>query len=330
MRAALLHRTLLALFTHQRTVCVEGPPGGGKTTIFHQVAKELKVPLVVLHMPTMLVEDFGILFPKDDTDELAYRLPHWFPVKGQSPDKGILLFDDRNQAGADLQKVLANICQSRTLHGAQLPDGWMVASTGNRQSDKAGANRVLTHMRNRETVLELETHLDDWRDWANSNGVSPEVVSFISFRPGLLHDFDPNKDQNPSPRSWAEGVSELLDSVPQAALLECTKGAVGEGCAAEFMGFLGIYRGLPDVDKYIHKPTAAATPTDPTVLYALVGAVAHRVCKENLKQVIKIAHLMPTEFSVLMMGMIIKRDPWAAANPAFNKWIDEVTPILAE
>ena len=159
MRATTLKATLSALFPIQRTVCIEGSPGGGKTTIVHELAKELDVPCIEKHMPTMLVEDFGILFPNGD-ESLHYKLPDWFPVKGKAPERGILLFDDRNQANADLQKVLANICQARTLHGVSMPDGWMVVSTGNRQSDRAGANRVLSHLRNRETVLELETHDD--------------------------------------------------------------------------------------------------------------------------------------------------------------------------
>ena len=75
----------------------------------------------------------------------------------------------RSQANGDLQKVLANICQARTLHGVPMPDGWMVVSTGNKQADRAGANRVLSHLRNRETVIDFDTHLDDWTQWALDN-----------------------------------------------------------------------------------------------------------------------------------------------------------------
>ena len=327
MRATLLKETIKSLFPIQRTVCIEGSPGGGKTTIVHQVAEELGVPCVERHMPTMLVEDFGILFP-DGESQLHYKLPDWFPVKGKSPDKGILLFDDRNQANADLQKVLANICQARTLHGTPMPDGWQVISTGNRQADRAGANRVLGHLRNRETVYELDTHLDDWTQWAIDNDVKPELVSFIRFRPALLHDYDPQRDQNATPRSWVEGVSDVLGQVPADAEFDSFKGAVGEGAAAEFVGFLRIFRKLPNPDAVLMNPTTAAVPTDPATLYALSGAIAERATENNFERVCTYAERMPADFSVLTVSYASRKKPELANTQAFSKWVVNHQDVL--
>lgn len=267
----------------------------------------------------MLVEDFGILFPDGDGG-LKYRLPDWFPVKGKAPERGILLFDDRNQANGDLQKVLANICQARNLHGVSMPDGWQVVSTGNRQSDRAGANRVLSHLRNRETVYELETHLDDFTSWAIDNDVKPEIISFIRFRPNLLHDSDPQRDQNPTPRSWVEGVSDVLGTVPPEAEYESFKGAVGEGAAAEFVGFLRIFRKLPNPDAILLNPTAGDVPSDPATLYALSGAIAQRATDGNFERVCTYAERMPPEFSVLTISQAARRNPDLANTQAFTKW----------
>jgi MoxR-like ATPase len=319
MRATLLKDTIKSLFPITRTISIEGSPGGGKTTIVHEVAKELDIPCIERHMPTMLVEDFGILFP-DGSDKLNYRLPDWFPVKGKAPEHGILLFDDRNQAGPDLQKVLANICQARTLHGVSMPDGWMVISTGNRQSDRAGANRVLSHLRNRETVYELETHLDDWTSWAIANNVKPEVISFIRFRPGLLHDFDPQRDQNATPRAWVDGVSDVLGVVSPEAEFESFKGAVGEGAAAEFVGFVRIFRKLPNPDAILLNPQTADVPKDPATLYALSGALAQRATESNFERVCQYSERMPPEFSVLTISYAARRNPDLANTQAFTKW----------
>jgi hypothetical protein len=315
--------TLKALFPIQRTVCLEGEPGGGKTTLVREVAQELGVHYIERHMPTMLVEDFGVMFPNKDEATMHYKLPDWFPAKGSQWDDGkggILCFDDRNQAGNDLQKVLANICQARNLHGVPLADKFMVIGTGNRQTDRAGSNRVLSHLRDRETVYDYETHLEDWTAWAIDHGVKPEVISFIRFRPNLLHDFDPQKDQCPTPRSWVEGVSATLGVVPPEAEFDTFKGSVGEGAAAEFVGFLRIHRKLPNPDSVLMNPDAATVPSENVVLYALCGALAHRASDKNMDKFVKYLGRVPGEFSVLAMSLAARRDPSITQTQAFVNW----------
>ena len=329
MRAKLLIQTLKDLYKIKRTVSIEGSPGGGKTTICEQVATDLGIGYIEKHMPTMLVEDFGILYPNGD-DMLHYKLPDWFPAEGRTdiPDQGILCFDDRNQANNDLQKVLANICQARTLHGVKLKDGWQVVSTGNRQSDRAGANRVLSHLRNRETVIELETHIDDFCSWAIEHDVKPELISFSRFRPNLLHDFDPQRDVNATPRSWVEGVSDVIGLVPAEAEYECFKGAVGEGAAAEFVGFLKIHRKLPNPDSILVNPNQANVPDDPATLYALCGVLATKATKDNFDKVITYVSRMPKEFSVLCISYATRKNDELASSNAFTKWAVDNQDVL--
>ena len=321
MRPSLLSDTLVSLISINRTVAVEGAPGGGKTTLIRDVTHSMGLHYIEKHMPTMLVEDFGI--PVLGANTLTYQIPDWFPAKGSRYDDGrggVLCFDDRNQAPADIQKVLANIQQARNLHGVELADNWTVISTGNRQSDRAGANRVLSHLRNRETVLEFETNLDDWSSWALTNGVKPEVVAFIRFRPGLLHDFDANKDQNPTPRSWVEGVSSVLGVVSPEAEYDCFKGAVGEGAAAEFVGFMKIYRKLPNPDAILLNPDSADVPSDPATLYALSGAISSRISQANISRATTYLSRCPAEFSVLAMSMAVRRDPSVTSTKGFIDW----------
>lgn len=323
MRPRLLKDTIKSLFPKQRTVCIEGPPGGGKTTIVEECAEELGVRYIEKHMPTMLVEDFGVPDMMNSASSFGYKLPDWFPAKGGKHDDGrggILCFDDRNQAGNDLQKVIANIQQARNLHGVALADGWMVVATGNRQSDRAGANRVLSHLRNRESVFELETHLDDWTSWAIDHEVKPEVISFIRFRSGLLHDFDPQRDQNPTPRSWVEGVSDVMGLVPAEAEFEAFKGAVGEGAAAEFTGYLRIFRKLPNPDGILLNPDKGEVPTDPATLYALCGSLAQRCTEANFDRACTYFERMPPEFSVLAVSYAARRNVDLTNTQAFTKW----------
>lgn len=321
MRPSLLSSTLISLISINRTTAIEGPPGGGKTTIARGVAKSLGLHYIERHLPTMLVEDFGI--PVLGGDSLQYQIPDWFPAKKSKWDDGkggVLCFDDRNQAGADIQKVLANICQARNLHGVELADNWTVISTGNRQQDRAGANRVLSHLSDRETTLEFDTHLDDWSSWALNNGVKPEVVAFLRFRPNLLHDFDAQRNKNSTPRSWVEGVSNVLGVVPFEAEYDCFKGAVGEGAAAEFVGFMKIYRKLPNPDAILMNPDTSDVPSDPATLYALSGAISNRISQSNVDRAVTYLSRCPAEFSVLAMSMAVRRDPTVTATKGFITW----------
>ena len=51
----------------------------------------------------------------------------------------------------------------------------------------------------------------------------------------------------------------MLGKVPAEAEYECFKGAVGEGAAAEFVGFMRIYRKLPNPDAILMNPDTPLT-----------------------------------------------------------------------
>lgn len=327
MRSENILRNVKQTHGIRRTLNITGAPGGGKTSIVKQAAKELDVPFVMRHMPTSLVEDFGVPDMMTASKTFGYKMPDWFPIKGDAPDDGILLFDDAGQCNDDLQKVIANIVQDRTLHGVPMAN-WQVILTANRQEDRAGANRILGHLSNRMTEVEYEVHLDDFTGYAISAGVRPEVISFLRFRPGLLHDYNPNQNRNPTPRSWVEGVSDLLGVVDSDLEYDNFRGAVGDGAAAEFVGFLKIFRKLPNPDAVLLNPTTADVPTDPATIYALSGALASRATVANFDRVCTYVERMPKEFSVLAVSMAVRRDTQLANTGAFTQWAVKHQDVL--
>lgn len=322
MKSSIIASSLKSLVEKHISVCITGAPGGGKTSVVHQTAKDLGIDLIEKHLPTMLVEDFGIPYMDANSTTFSYRMPDWYPYQGKAglAPRGILLFDDRNQANADLQKVLANIQQARTLHGIPLADGWSVVSTGNRQSDRAGANRILSHLSDREVEIEYETNLDDWCRWAIKAGVHPVVIAFIRFKPNMLHDFDSNRDKNPTPRSWAEGISPMFGNVPAEAEFELFKGRVGEGAAIEFKAFADMYRKLPSPDAIMLAPDTHPVPKEGSVLYALSGSLAVRATESNFDILMKFGNRLPPEFQVLLVRDSIGRNPNIATTDSFTKW----------
>jgi hypothetical protein len=318
MRAEVMLQTLISLWAIKRPAYITGEPGGGKTSLVKLFAEKVGAEYRHKHMPTMLVEDFGVPDLLTGGEAFGYKLPEWWPTEEDGPV--VLCFDDRGQCDQSLQKVIANIIQERELHGHALPPEVMVVSTGNRVEDRAGAQRVLSHLADRETELEWETLLNDWMKWAIDQEVNPSLISFLSFRPGLLHDFDPQRPKNPTPRSWVEGVSNLIDVVPPEAEFDCFKGAVGEGPAAEYVGFREIERKMPNIDNLMLHPETTEVPTDPATLYAIAGAIAHRCTDANFDRAITYYNRMPPEFGVLGVSYATRKDAALASTQAFTTW----------
>lgn len=338
MKPSIIAKELPTLIAEKIPAYITGQPGGGKTSVAHVVAKNAgwdgvftdmhsdprsqAFGCIELHVPTMLVEDFGIPMFNDDGKTFGYRMPHWYPFAGRKdyPEKGILIVDDRDKGNQDIQKVLANIQQARHLHGVPLAEGWSVVATGNRVKDRAGATRVLSHLADREIEIEYETNLDDWCKWALQSGVHPVVIAFVRFKPNMLHDFDANRDKNPTPRSWAEGISPLVGKVSPEAEFELYKGRVGEGAAVEFKAFVDMYRKLPNPDAVLMNPDSHSVPTEGSVLYALAGAIAERATDNNFQRVMTYAKRMPPEFTTLVVRDAITRSPELAASSTFTAW----------
>ena len=306
----------------KRPLHIESSPGLGKTQIAAQAAKELCVAFKTIHAPLLQPEDYGfpvISTDRKDVDFIVSR--HKFPIEGSDcPKEGIFLIDELSQADNSAQKILANLIQEREIHGRKLLPGWLIITTGNRVSDKAGANRLLTHLKNRLTSIELEASLDDWCVWAQENEVKQEVISFIRFRPGLLNEFNPQLETSPTPRAWVEGVSAALGVVGSSLEFPVFKGDVGEGAAAEFCAFLKIYRKLPSIEEVMERPTKTEVPNDPATLYALCGAISSKVTPENFGHVMKYVVRMPCEFSVLFVRDALKKCPTVVTTSDFSQW----------
>ena len=318
MRSSLLLETAINLVGMNRPVYVTGAPGGGKTSIGYEVGERTDRKVVHFHAPTMLVEDFGVPDMGTDADTFGYKLPERLMFDPDEPT--LVIIDDRGQCGSDLQKVWANMLDARELHGHKIPDCVAFISTGNRIEDRAGVNRVLGHLADRETELMFDVNLDDWSQWAIDNGVHPSVISFLRFRPNLLHDFDAQRPKNPTPRSWVKGVSAILDVVSPEAEYDCVMGAIGEGPAAEFIGFRKIEKALPNIDNLLLHPETTDVPTDPATLYAISGAIAHKATNSNFDRVITYANRMPAEFGVLTVSYATRKDAALASTQAFTTW----------
>ena len=252
--------------------------------------------------------------------------PDFLPTDGA----GVLFLDELNAAPLAVQVASYQLVLDRRLGEYTLPSGWAIVAAGNRETDRAGAGHMPTALANRLTHLEFEPDLDDWCQWALANGVRPEIVAFLRFRPELLNTFDPKARSRvfATPRGWHR-LSEILDACPGADIEhELAIGTVGEGPATELAGFLRIFRTLPSPDAILFDPHGAAVPEDPATLYAIAGALSRKASDANFDRVVTYTNRLPSEYSVVTIRDALGRNPSLQQTRPFIEWAAKNSDVL--
>ena len=158
-------------------------------------------------------------------------------------------------------------------------------------TDKGVVFRMAEPLKNRFIMIDVEHNLDDWCQWAYTAGVSPVVISFLRYRPELLHTYDPKKVNDgtvATPRSWVSVAKVVNDpAVPAELTLPVIAGLVGDGAAIEFMAYLQTWKSMISIDAIIAAPDHTPLPDEkePAMRIAVVSALAHRATADNASQI---------------------------------------------
>jgi len=332
MRPSQIVIALGHLIDANQPVMLHGSPGIGKSDVVRQVAKQRGIDLIDLRLSQLDPVDLrGVPSVDAKKKQTTWNTPSFLPTDG----KGILFLDEINSAAQATQAAAYQLVLDRKLGDYVLPPGWAIVAAGNRSTDRAIVNQMSTALKNRFTHLNYEVNNDDWCDWALRNNIAVEVLGFIRFRPMLLNEFEQRNESKEekervqrlkdsqafaTPRSW-EFLSKVVQQKPASDIeYELYSGIVGEGAAAEFMGYLKYYRDLPNLDALLMNPGTAKVPEEPATLYALATGLATKATQDNMERVVKYALRLPPEFQVLLMKDAVTRDNDLTQTKAFNEW----------
>jgi hypothetical protein len=302
-----------------------GPPGIGKSQIVAQVAADLNLPLIDVRAVLLDPVDLrGV--PSVENGTTRWNPPNFLPMEGE----GVLFLDELSQAPESVQSSLLQLVLDRKLGEYKMPEGWRILAAGNRVTDGTFSRKISKALGSRfATHLELAVDLDEWCAWAIDNQVPSEIIGFLRLRPDLLHHFDPKAQGNsfPCPRVWAN-VGQFLGKLPVEAELPFFAGALGFGAAAEFTTFLQTYRELPDIESILLDPDKSAVPEEPSVLYALCGAMSRKINSENASPAFRYMRRLPSEFQVVWLRDALQADPRLASSKEFSSWARDNGDLL--
>ncbi len=332
MRAKQLKEIIKFSIKHKYPLLIKGAPGIGKSDIIEQACDDTDTELIISHPVVSDPTDFkGLPFPVKGEHKATF-LPFGDLLKLIDAEKPTVFFlDDLGQAAASVQAAAMQLLLARRINGHKVSKHVQFLAATNRRQDRAAVQGILEPVKSRfSAILELEVNIDDWVEWAIEHNMPTELIAFIRFRPNLLHDFKPTADiiNTPNPRTVAAVGMMMKAGLPADTEYEMVSGAAGEGFAAEFLGFLKIYRELPDIDKLIANPNDAAVPDEPSTLFAVCEALSAKANKKNFSNIIKFTERLPGEFQVLFMKDTIKRNKSLANTQEFSAWAIKHSDVI--
>lgn len=212
----------------------------------------------------------------------------------------LVVAEDFPQAAPSVQAPWMQLLLAREIGGLKISDHVTFAILGNRKTDNAGANTVLSTINSRvRTTVEMTVSVNDWLKWGLAKGMPSELLAYFQLCPqdlDLLSSPDEN-ERKTAQRSMKEGLpfccprtasflGEWLNAGVQD--METICGCIGEAVGTKFVGFLNIYRSAGSlVPQIIANPDKARIPEKADELYAIGAAMSYHASDKNIDNVAK-------------------------------------------
>lgn len=314
------------------TPMIVGSPGIGKSDIVRSVADIHNLELIDVRLSQADPTDLnGFPTLQDAGQRMDYAPPKTFPLEEfdaipEGKNGWLLFLDEINSAPPAIQAAAYKLVLDRQIGQHDLHSKVAVVCAGNKATDKAIVNRLSTAMQSRMVHLNLMVDSKAWLDWANVSDIDQRIISFIKFRPEILHKFDPSHsdDTFASPRTW-DFASRLIKNKEEIShtLQAVLVGTVGEGPATEFRAFTNIYKELPTLEQLVNTPHTVSIPNEPGHQYAVTTLISHNIDEQNIDNLMVVTNKLPVEFQVVVLRDIFAIKPALKAHKAINDWIME-------
>ena len=304
-----------------------GSPGIGKSNIIHQIAAEYKLKVIDLRLSQCDPTDL-LGFPHIKDNRSGYVPMETFPIEGDTLPEGmngwLLFLDEFNSASPSVQAAAYKLVLDRMVGSYKLHKNVAIICAGNLESDNAIVQSMSTALQSRLVHMELLADPKEWIDWASSAGIDHRITSYINFKPGNLYTFKADHTDNTyaCPRTW-EFAHRIMEVVPLDSpnLLPMLAGTISEGVAREFLNFCKHFATLPKISEIIQAPDTIDVPREPSLLYALTGALSHNASTDNMDSLMKYIKRLPLEFQVVCLRETVRRNKAMLAQGSVQKWI---------
>lgn len=162
----------------------------------------------------------------------------------------LLLFDDIDKATPMVVNALLNLFVHRRYKDYALHPKSLMMCAGNRTTDDAHANALSESIRTRVTIIEMETNIEDFSEWAlegDEERINPLLLGFLQGKPDLLHKHQEGVWRFPTPRGYREASLHMKEFQDPKRWKKMLERKLGVAAANDFWAWYTILRNI-DVD----------------------------------------------------------------------------------
>lgn len=334
-------------------VLLDGPPGGGKTTMAKYIQQRLAIKhRFVLKPGHHDVVDFqGCPVPSHE-DKRTYFYPSADLLPPSDLQGGcVMVWDEIADAPTPNQNLCCQGIFEGGLHGYKFPENTVHFLTANRVSDRSGANRIVTKLGNRVAWYTLDPTIEELYRHGVEMGWDPQVLSFIKLRgadpinpndrakdgrpvPTYFNSFDPSdpaqlvKPVFASSRSiefasnLVKWVNTYNPGMKDGALLARLAGIVGGPWATAFVPWRTEHAHMPDPDAIL-RGEKIPFPTKQSVMWTLVTTLVTRVTKSQWKHLAAWLKQGPAEMYIYAVRLSFDTKVAKLQGPDFQTTLQE-------
>lgn len=314
---------------------LRGSPAIGKSSVAHQVAKQLGLKVIDIRLAECDPTDLqGFPYFDQETKKASYYPLNTFPTENDDLPQGyngwLVFLDEFSNAPLAVQAAAYKLVLDRQVGQHKLHKNVAIIAAGNREDDNAAAQPMSSALVSRFSIFEIEVNQKEWNEWAAGAGIDYRITSYMNFRPDHLYTFKPSTSEQPyaSPRTWAmlsnvmQHISLTTSELPILASL------IGEGVASEFLGYLKLQDELPSFETIIANPKTAPLGKDLSILWATMGMVCYKVSEKTLATIIEYIQRFSDDLQIVAMREISQRHPELRTHAAFNTWANELCKVF--
>ena len=330
------------LFKHQ--ICLAGPSGAGKTAIMKQAVdivrglpmadgSPMKCDLIIAHPAVDEPTDWkGLPWVKvTKNDSKAEFMPFGQLTKMIDADVLTVVFlDDLGQADFSVQSAIMQPVGDREIAGHKINDNVVFMAATNRRCDKANVKGMIAPLKRRfHATINIEIEVDPWVEWAYTANIHWHIIAYVKFV-GLKALISEKTSYDVEDVEICPRVVEYVNDLYTAGyepydLYDMILSGAGQEWATGFRGFLKIIDRLPDFHKILFgEPVPAPNETESAVMHATVTKLAALVDKTNVKNVIKFAKTLSSEWAAKLRKDMILRYPELQNTAAYAQWVVEL------